>query len=102
MRRTMTETEYAAITRVACEIALIPYAVLPSGPARTALCELAVAGVDMNVYQHAAGDWVVWLRPAERWQDGRNSLAEWMRNYAQLAADALARQAETAGKDGAA
>ena len=81
------------------EIAAIPHEALPYGSAaRDALNTLARAECDVSVYQHAAGDWVVWLRPAERWQDGRNSLAEWMRNYAQLAADALARQAESARK----
>jgi hypothetical protein len=53
----------------------------------------------MNVYQHAAGEWVIWLRPAERWQDGRYTLAEWERDYAQLAGEALAR---LTGKVGAA
>ena len=86
------------MVRCVQSIAAIPPSALPSGPARFALYDLAIAGCEMNVYQHAAGDWVVWLRPAERWQDGRYSLAEWMRDYAQLAADALAQQAETTRK----
>jgi hypothetical protein len=77
----------------------IPLDTLPNGNARETLYALAFAGVEMNVYQHAAGEWVIWLRPAERWQDGRYTLAEWERDYAQLAGEALAR---LTGKVGAA
>ena len=81
------------------EIAAIPHEALPYGsPAREALNTLARAECDVSVYQHGNGEWIVWLRPAWAWQEGRHPLAEWMRDYAALTAEALARQAESARK----
>jgi hypothetical protein len=84
------------------EIAAIPHEALPYGSlAREALMTLAHAGCELAVYEHwysGAPEWMIWLRPAWPWQDGRYTLDEWTRDYAQLAGEALARQARKDGE----
>ena len=98
----MKRTNATDRQRILAAIDAIPLDLLPDDTARLVLRLLANDGVvDLAVYQHGGGDWVIWLRPAERWQDGRSTLAEWQRDYATLALAAYTL-AEQRGKVGAA
>ncbi len=96
---TTTTTMYARIARLEATIARIPQCELPHGLARGALIDLALSAVEMNVYQRGNDEWAIWLRAGAAGQGACYTLAEWGRDYATLAAEALARQA---GKVGAA
>lgn len=94
MKRTMPSGREN--TKMLGKIAAIPYGVLPMGDAKIALCQLTEAACDVHVYEKCYGGvsaWFVWLPPAVASQTGDHTMAEWLRDYATLTAEALARQA---------
>lgn len=75
------------------DIAAVPQSDFPNGLARYTLIELAQRGVEVDIYPNQRFGWIVWLRPARPDMEGRHPIAEWMRDWASLSSEALARQA---------
>ncbi|HEV2457913.1 MAG TPA: hypothetical protein VGS80_06075 [Ktedonobacterales bacterium] len=78
----------------ATSIACVPLAILPSGPARTTLLDLALAGRDCSCYASGGeqtGTWCVWLGDLADVRTDKNGWVpltnEWVPRWSKLLAE---------------